>query len=445
MSDATGDAEIQQLQEQVTQLQSQLDEGPGKPKGHWKRTLVSTILIVIAVILAPLSVVSVWARGEVTDTQRYVETVAPLADNPAIQDAVATRITDEIFTYIDVSAIANEAVDTLTSNRDLNDRQKAALEALVGPLTSGVESYTADAVNKVVRSEQFAAAWTEANTLAHQRLDDALTGQNADNAVKVENNQVVLDLNNLITQVKQLLIEKGFTVAEKIPTTGATIVLFNVPNAATLQTGYNLLNTVGFWLPIIAMALAIIGVFVCHVPRKALLWLGVGLMLTMALAAGLLAVGRTVYLAELPDTVNSQAAMALFDQLTAFLKQSLWAGAAGGLVFFLAGLVMAPNALSTAVRSLPVAAAAAIQRGLDGVGLHMDGVRRWVAAQATGLRIAVSLAALVFVMLQRYKTPELILWTTVVLLVVLFVIQILASGVEEDEEEIIVVEEVRSG
>ena len=184
-----------------------------------------------------------------------------------------------------------------------------------------------------------------------------------------------------------------------------------------MQTGYNLLNTVGFWLPIVAMALAIIGVFVCHVPRKALMWLGLGLMLTMALGVGLLAVGRTAYLAELPDSVNSQAAMALFDQLTAFLKQSLWAGAAGGLVFFLAGLVMA----------------------------HMDGVRRWVAAQATGLRIAVSLAALVFVMLQRYKTPELILWTTVVLLVALFVIQVLASGVEEDEEEIIVVEEVRTG
>ena len=89
-------------------------------------------------------------------------------------------------------------------------------------------------------------------------------------------------------------------------------------------------------------------------------------------------------------------------------------------------------------------AAAAIQRGLDGVGLHMDGARRWVAAQATGLRIAVSLAALVFVMLQRYKTPELILWTTVVLLVALFVIQVLASGTDEDEEEIIVVEEVRT-
>ncbi len=439
MSDATGDAQIQQLQEEVAHLKGQLDD---KPKRHWIRTFWSTVLIVVAVILAPLSVVSVWARGEVTDTQRYVATVAPLAENPAIQDAVAARITDEIFTYVDVTALANEAVGTLTSNRDLNERQTAALEALVGPLTQGIESYTGDAVNKVVRSEQFAAAWTEANTLVHQRLDAALTGQNTDNAVKVENNQVVLDLGNLIAQVKEILISRGFTVAEKIPTTDATLVLFNVPNAATLQTGYNLLNTVGFWLPIVAMALAIIGVFVCHTPRKALTWLGFGLMATMALAVGLLAVGRTVYQAELPDTVNAPAAMAFFDQLTGFLEQSLWAGAAGGLVLFLGGLVMAPNTLSSAVRSLPVAAAAAIQRGLAGIGLHMDGVRGWVSAQATGLRIAVSLAALIFVMLQRYKTPELILWTTVGLLVVLFVIQILAS--DSEEEEIVVVEEVRT-
>ena len=37
--------------------------------------------------LAPLSVVSVWARSEVTDTDRYVDTVAPLAKDPAVQAA----------------------------------------------------------------------------------------------------------------------------------------------------------------------------------------------------------------------------------------------------------------------------------------------------------------------------------------------------------------------
>ena len=441
MSDAAGDAQFQQLQEQVTALQQQVEGGSSKPKGHWVRTFWSTVLIVVAVILAPLSVVSVWARGEVTDTQRYVATVAPLAENPAIQDAVATRITDEIFAYIDVPALTDEAISTLTTNRDLNDRQQAALRALAGPLSQGIESYTSDAVNKVVESDQFAAAWTEANTLVHQRLNATLTGDNTDNAVMVENNQVVLDLGNLIAQVKQILISRGFTVAEKIPTTDATIVLFNAPNAATVQAGYNLLNTVGFWLPIIAVVLAFVGVFVAHTRRKALVWLGFGLMLAMALGVAALSVGRTAYLTELPGTVNAAAAMAFFDQMTAFLQQSLWAGAAAGLVLFLGGLLMGDGPGARGIRAVPVALAAAIQRGLDGVGLHMNAVRAWVATQATGLRIAVSLVAVVFVMLQRYKTPELILWTTVGLLAALFVIQVLASGTEE--EEIVVVEEAR--
>jgi hypothetical protein len=437
MSDVAGTPEqdqIRRLQTQVADLQRQLDSAQPtpKPKRRWVRTFWSTVLIVVACLLAPLSVVSVWARGEVTDTQRYVETVAPLAQDPAVQQAVTDRITAEIFKYVDVSALTSEAVATISSNRELTPQQTAALQALTGPINQGIESYTQDAVNKVVQSDQFEAAWVEANTLVHQRLNETLTGQNTDNALQVENNQVVLDLGNLINQVKQLLISKGFTVAEKIPTTDATIVLFDAPNASTIQTGYNLLNTVGFWLPLIAVALAVIGIFVSHTPYKALAWLGFGLMLAMALGAGLLAFGRTTYLNELPDTVNTAAATAFFDQFTAFLKQSLWAGAAGGLVFFLGGLLLGRNRVAQGIRSVPVKAAAAIQRWLDGLGLHMTGVRDWVAGQATGLRIAVSLAALVFIFLQRYKTPDLILWTTVVLLVVLFVIQILASGVEDD-------------
>ncbi len=429
MSDS-GDPQVQQLQDEVTRLRSQL--GQGKPKGHWIRTFWSTVLIVVACVLAPLSVVSVWARGEVTDTDRYVATVAPLAQDPAIQDAVATRITDEIFQYIDVQTLANDAVSTITENRNLNPRQAAALEALIGPVTQGIESYTGDAVDKVVTSQQFANAWAEANRAVHEQLNAALSGQYEDKAVGVENGQVTLDLGQVVEQVKQRLIDKGFSVASKIPSTQATIVLFDAPNAASAQAAYSLLNTVGFWLPIVLVVLALAGVFICHTPRKALQWLGFGLLVSMTATVGLLAVSRTYYLTELPSTVNSAAATAFFDQLTAFLKQSLWAGAATGLVLFLAGLLLSESRAARGVRSLPVAGAAGIQRGLASLGLGMDSVRAWVSSQATGLRIAVALAAVVFVMFQRYKTPELILWTTVGVLVALFVIQILASGVEEE-------------
>lgn len=306
---------------------------------HWVRTFWSTVLIVLACLLAPLSVVSVWARAEVTNTSRYVKTVAPLASNPAVQEAVATRITDEILATVDVPALAQEAVGALSSNRDLTDRQTAALAALTGPLTSGIESYTEEAVTEIVQSEQFATVWVEANTVAHQRLDAALSGQNADRSIRVEDSQVVLDLDPLVGQVKQRLLDRGFMLAEKIPdTTRATIVLFQAPNATLMQTAYSTLNTLGFWLPLVAIALAVAGSLVCHNRRRAVTWLGFGLIVTMGLAAAGLGLGKVAYLNALPADISQPAATAFFEQFTAFLRQALQVGAVVGTVLFVGGL-----------------------------------------------------------------------------------------------------------
>ena len=130
------------------------------PRRHWVRTFWSTVLIVIACALAPLSVVSVWARGEVTDTTRYVQTVAPLADDPAIQQAVADRITQEIFTYVNVPGLTSQAVATRSGNRDPTPEQTAALQTLPGPLNSGVAS----SASAVTLGSSCPCSWTTASS-----------------------------------------------------------------------------------------------------------------------------------------------------------------------------------------------------------------------------------------------------------------------------------------
>ena len=62
---------------------------------RWRRVLVA-LLVVLGCVLAPLSVLSVWMKSTVLDTDTYVSTVAPLANNSDVQNAIATRVTNTL-------------------------------------------------------------------------------------------------------------------------------------------------------------------------------------------------------------------------------------------------------------------------------------------------------------------------------------------------------------
>jgi hypothetical protein len=150
---------------------------PGRPGGQQRwRVVVAAVLIVVGCVLAPLSVVAIWARNQVTNTDRYVATVSPLARDPAIQQAIADQITAQIFRYLDVQGLTGQAVEAL-SDRGLPPRLAQQLQALSGPIANGVQGFTRDQVGKVVASDAFADAWVQANRLAHQELVAALTGE----------------------------------------------------------------------------------------------------------------------------------------------------------------------------------------------------------------------------------------------------------------------------
>ncbi|MCX4704439.1 hypothetical protein [Streptomyces sp. NBC_01373] len=57
------------------------------------RSTVSAVLIVLTCILVPITLLTVWVHGIALDTDQYVETVSPLASEPAIEDAAVKRIT----------------------------------------------------------------------------------------------------------------------------------------------------------------------------------------------------------------------------------------------------------------------------------------------------------------------------------------------------------------
>src|SRR4029453_9038035 len=165
------------------------------------------------------------APNQVPHTHPYVQTVSPLASDPAIQQAIADQITAQVFTYIDVRGLTTQAVQALTERGGLRPQVAAQLQALSVPIANGGQSFTREQVGKVVASDAFANAWVQANRTAHAELVKALTGEGG-GAVTVENDTVSVNLAAFIQTVKAQLVASGFTLAERIPEVNASFVLF---------------------------------------------------------------------------------------------------------------------------------------------------------------------------------------------------------------------------
>ena len=115
MAEADEAAEVERLRRELDEakrrneeLEHELELEP-HPR-HRARKIGAIVLIVLAGILAPISTMGLWLRSQVTDTGKYVRTVAPLVSDPDVQDFVADRVTDRLFEEVDVQTAIQQAL-----------------------------------------------------------------------------------------------------------------------------------------------------------------------------------------------------------------------------------------------------------------------------------------------------------------------------------------------
>lgn len=252
------------------------------------RRPLSAVLLVLAVLLVPLGALSTWAKHEIQDADSYVATMAPLASDPAVRDAVAGAVTDSVMKEIDV-----------------------------GPLRGAVESFVRDAVRSFTETKPFAAAWNAANRAAHDAVQDALGDRSDGGAVTV-------DLAPVTEQVKRQLAADGVPFADRIPVTHTEVTLMESSDLGPFGKGFHMLQVAGLWLPAAAALLAVAGILLAVRRRRAVIRTALGAALAGALLAVAVAVGRGLTLDDLPKDVSRPAAEAVYDALTHSLSVAAW-------------------------------------------------------------------------------------------------------------------------
>ncbi|MFF0745120.1 hypothetical protein ACFYVL_32440 [Streptomyces sp. NPDC004111] len=269
------------------------------------RRFLPVVFLVLAALLLPCAAVAVWAEREIDDTGRFVATMAPLADDTDVQQAVATRLTTEVMRQVDL-----------------------------GPLQEGAGRMLGEAVRSFTGTDAYRKAWNTVSRVTHDAFRDALT------APRGSGDAVTLDLAPVTEELKARLTADKVPLAGQLPVVHTDIELVRTESLDEWRGAYERLGAAARWLPWAVAALVVAAVVLAVRGRRlhTVALAGLAVLVGALLLALLLAVAHNLALSDLPDDLSRPAAEALYAAFTASLRTVAWvAGVVGLAVAVVAG------------------------------------------------------------------------------------------------------------
>jgi hypothetical protein len=378
--------------------------------------VVVALLVVIGCILAPLSVVSVWLRNTLLDTEQYVDTVAPLGEDPAVQKAVADLVSSEAKADVDIESAVKEALPPRA--------------AFVAPyVAEGFDRFVGEVALRLVQSAEFEKIWTEANRRAHKNLVAVLKGEGTD-TVETKDGKVVVDLSAATEKVRQRLQDRGIGIFDDVSGQRAPrqFVVFESEELARIQSVVRLLDTLAWVLPILALLSFAVAIALSPDRRRTVLRSALGVALVMALLLTVFNLGRAAYL-DAVRAANRDAAAAVYDQMLQFLRLSARTVFVLGLFIALGAWLAGRGRYATRIRE----GVTGMVRGTGDADLTPFGT--FVGQHRTLLRVLiVGLGVTVLVVLSRPR-PLAVLIIAVLIAAGLLLVEFLGRGAPTPGEE----------
>ncbi|MEU6140930.1 hypothetical protein ABZ848_11270 [Streptomyces sp. NPDC047081] len=439
---AADEGELRRLRAELAELRARVGgEQRRRSRLLMVRRVVAAVLVALVAILTVTSVVGVWGARTTLNTGRWVATVGPLPDNPAVNAAVSTYLTDQIFDQLDVEQRLSEA---------LPDR--AAFAA--APVTAAVHDYMKDTISKLIRTEQFQNLWRATNRSAHARIVDVLEKRNEN--VRTSDDTVTLNLlpmvNNALNSLEEQLpslfgkqldlpelssgeippglhdrIEKALGVT--LPDDFAQIRLYNRHELGQLQQAVVVFKRALVGLLIGTVLLLALALWISPNRRRSVLQLGLWLVVCTAVLSSVLRAVRDQILGQVPDGVYRDGVRAVLWTVFTTLRERGDQLLLVGIALAVAAYVVGPGRLPVAARRYGVQGAQATGRFAADTTRRLTReieVRLWIRDHVDVLRVAGIVLAVLCALLLSSWTGLLVV--AVVLAVYEVTLTLLARG-----------------
>ncbi|KQM82810.1 hypothetical protein [Agromyces sp. Leaf222] len=395
------------------------------------RVAAATALVIIGVLLAPIAVLGGWAKNQLVDTDTFVATFAPLADDPEVQAYVSDAATTAILESVDIAAYTSAVFDAI-KDLGLPPRAEQALGLLEGPATQGIETLVGQIVNRFVTSDAFGDIFEQALRTTHTQTIAALQGDpNA--ALQISGDgELGIQLGPIIEEIKQRLVDAGVGFAANIPAIDRTIVVAKAESLVTVQLVYGLAVSVGIWLPWIALAFLIAGILVAPRRRTAIIWTTSALAVSLAILASGFGIGRLYFIGTVsPGIVPTGAAEVIYDQIV----DRMFATTVALIVFAVAAALIAwlsgPTPTPAKLRGFADAGFGSVRRAAAARGLTTGSFGAWLGRQRVLVFSLITLGAVAVILFTRPITVSLVVWTIVVALLLVALVELLQRPADE--------------
>ena len=223
------------------------------------RSTTAFLLVLVATLLAPLVIATSWLSARVDDRQEYVDTVAPLADDPEVRRLLS-------------AAAADAAVEALQQHVPVG-------------LPGAVEEWARAAAEMVVESPSFPEFWRKANADLHTDVMALVEDPDAR-----ADGSVTVDAAPLVGQVLLSLEERGLPVG-LLPEIPLRVPVAPESRLLEVSDQYRAAEAASRWLPVAWFALVALAVVVATGWRGRVRTLGLALLgVALGAVAVLLAV-----------------------------------------------------------------------------------------------------------------------------------------------------------
>jgi hypothetical protein len=248
------------------------------------------VILVLATVLAILSIVSIWANRQLMNPTNWSKTSTALLAKPTIRSALSGYLIDQLYANVDVPA-------------QLKSGLPPQLAPLAGPISGALHNLAEQGAERALELPRVQDGWSKANYAADQALVTIVKGGGS--RVQINGGTVSLNLRQIVADLAQRLgLPAG--VAEKLPASVANLKVVTSSQLGLVRNLAKTLHALALWLTILTFALYALAVFLARGYRRSTLtWVGSSLVF-----AGLFVLlGRKIGQGQLVSAITSNASV----------------------------------------------------------------------------------------------------------------------------------------